>query len=271
RVRKPSAPTPASAPAFSFGPLTMTIETSSIARARKAFTDSRMRYSPIAVPPTVTRIVFFRKNKSSRSCSRDALNGRTIGLIRRTFGHDVVSSRARIRSTFRASRENQKFPYPSNRREAGSLANSWRNPLRMIAVGIRWRTASRTEVTAAQPGGVGGVQRPGSRARGPGSEPRSILEAHPFGREHGPVPERPSADARSVRDVVRRLHVHGPPPRPFKLHERSFDRGTCGPREVPVPPGGVRLHSSGACDSRGIAVRAGVCPRAGDRAGPSGW
>src|SRR5439155_1746002 len=52
--------------------------------------------------------------------------------------------------------------------------------------------------------------------------------------------------------------------------QSTFDRGTCGPRKVPVPPGGVRLHPGGARDPRGVAIRARVCACTGYRTGPRG-
>src|SRR5439155_404448 len=52
--------------------------------------------------------------------------------------------------------------------------------------------------------------------------------------------------------------------------QSTVDRGTCGLRKVPVPPGGVRLHPGGARDPRGVAIRARVCACTGHRTGPRG-
>src|SRR2546428_7194241 len=71
-------------------------------------------------------MVFFRNTKSSRSFSRDALNPRTMGPMRRTFGQSGADSAASTRSALCAIREAQKFAGPSTKRDNGSRAKSWR-------------------------------------------------------------------------------------------------------------------------------------------------
>src|SRR5437870_10614428 len=148
--------TPDSGFTFNFGPLTTTIETSSSFNSWKARTASRMRNSPTPVPPTVTRIVFLRNTKSSRSVSRGALNARTIGPMRRTLGQPGADSAARMRSAPRAIREAQKLAGPSTKRDTGSRAKLWRVASGVEGVGIRWRSAPRAGGHSLSEGGEGG-------------------------------------------------------------------------------------------------------------------
>src|SRR3989454_12122195 len=90
-------------------------------------------------------MVFFRNTKSSRSFSRDALNPRTMGPMRRTFGQSGADSAARTRSALRAIREAQKFAGRSTKRDSGSRAKSWRVAMKNQGVGVRWRIVSLAE------------------------------------------------------------------------------------------------------------------------------
>src|SRR2546422_5526001 len=114
-----------------------------------------MRNSPTPVPPTVTRIVFLRNTKSSRSVSRGALNARTIGPMRRTLGQPGADSAARMRSAPRAIREAQKLAGPSTKRDTGSRAKLWRGAWGGEGGGVPGRVASPAEADTPSPRGGG--------------------------------------------------------------------------------------------------------------------
>src|SRR5207247_391844 len=117
--------------------------------------------------------------KSSRSFSRDALNPRTMGPMRRTFGQSGADSAASTRSALCAIREAQKFAGPSTKRDNGSRAKSWRVASRMKAVGIRSRNAS------------GGGPRSGRVAEALGMD-REVPTEFLHRATHRPLPQRPS-------------------------------------------------------------------------------